>query len=73
MNYSKNFLMNRNLKGIGDIKWAHAVNNTKYLEQALNNADVHFIEVDISLSKGLSLLPLTIMMKAIWHLNNCLT
>jgi glycerophosphoryl diester phosphodiesterase len=49
----KKFLNDRNLKGIGDIKWAHAVNNTKYLEQALNNADVHFIEVDISLSKEL--------------------
>jgi hypothetical protein len=49
----KKFLNERNLKGIGDIKWAHAVNNTKYLEQALSNADVHFIEVDISLSKEL--------------------
>jgi hypothetical protein len=37
---------------IGDIKWAHAVNDIKYLEKALTNSSVDFLEVDISISKG---------------------
>jgi glycerophosphoryl diester phosphodiesterase len=48
----KKFLNECGFECIDDIKWAHAVNNVKYLEQALNDPKVGFLEVDISLSNS---------------------
>jgi hypothetical protein len=46
----RHYLLSNKIKRIGDIKWAHAVNNVNYLEQTLANPDVDFFEVDISIS-----------------------
>jgi hypothetical protein len=46
----KKLLIDKRVKSIGDIQWAHAVNNVKYLEQALADSNVDFLEIDISLS-----------------------
>jgi hypothetical protein len=46
----RHFLITNRIKSIGDIKWAHAVNNANYLAQSLANPYVDFLEVDISIS-----------------------
>jgi hypothetical protein len=47
----KEFLIKRKINNIGGIKWAHAVNDVKYLEQVLVDSHINFLEVDISLSE----------------------
>jgi hypothetical protein len=46
----RKFLQDRNIDSISSLKWAHAVNDIKYLEQTLTSAEVDFLEIDISLS-----------------------
>jgi hypothetical protein len=48
----KNFLIRREVKVMGRIKWAHAVNTVKYLDQSLANYSIDFLEIDISLSES---------------------
>jgi hypothetical protein len=44
------FLHDHHTDNISGLKWAHAVNDIKYLEQTLTSAEVDFLEIDISLS-----------------------
>jgi hypothetical protein len=50
--FIKYFLLSNNIKNIGNIKWAHAVNSVKYLEQSLADPEIDFLEIDIGLSKS---------------------
>jgi|GEM_PF-1440025 len=45
----KAFIIQNNIQVIGDIKWAHAVNDVKFLDKVLSDSKIDFIEVDISL------------------------
>jgi hypothetical protein len=46
------FLTGKEIRALGDIKWAHAVNDVKYLKEVLANPKVHFLEVDIDFSRS---------------------
>jgi hypothetical protein len=48
----RHFLITNRIKRIGDIKWAHEVNNVNYLEQVIVNPNVDFLEIDISISRS---------------------
>ena len=45
------FRFNFGIKCLGEITWAHAVNNTEKFERYLNSRDAMFIESDILLAK----------------------
>jgi hypothetical protein len=51
-NSLRRYLDSLRIENIGDIKWAHAVNDIKYLEKALHDPNVDFIESDVSVSRG---------------------
>jgi hypothetical protein len=42
-NSLRRYLDSLRIENIGDIKWAHAVNDIKYLEKALHDPNVDFI------------------------------